>query len=149
MQLSDYALPAAAEFTDYSKWERRPSSKSGTSGGWSVGKGKGKWGIARSKRLHVHRKDAPSNATGPAHGSVLVDRAPDSIQWSHSCCQSSSKKLSNCSPSRPLRCSPERKIARAQVVLSPKHALLRVSASWYDRHILHTLNIFATDADRG
>ena len=135
MQPSDYALPAAAEFTDYSKWERRPSSKSGTSGGWSVVKARGRGGIAGSKRLHVRRKDTLSNAAGLTHGSVLLDRTRDSIQWSHSCCQSSSKKLSSCSPPRPLRCStgsPERRIARAKIVLSPKHAILRVSALWYD-----------------
>ena len=129
MQLPDYSLPAVAEFTDYSKWERRPSSKSGTSGGWSVGRGRGKK-TAGHKRSQVRREDALSNAAGLAQGTVLVDRAPDSIQWSHSCCQSSSKKLSSSSPPRSIRRStgsPGRKISKAQVVISPKHALLHVS----------------------
>lgn len=132
MQRPGYSLPTAAEFTDYSKWERKPSSKSETSGGWSIGRVRGE--VTGSKRLQGRRQDALSHAAGLSQDSVLVTCAPDNVQKLHSRCHgsSTSKKLSSLySPPRSVKRSkgsPDGKITKAQAVLPPKLALLQVSS---------------------
>lgn len=130
MQRPGYSLPTAAEFTDYSKWERKPSSKSETSGGWSIGRVRGE--VTGSKRLQGRRQDALSHAAGLSQDSVLVTCAPDNVQKLHSRCHgsSTSKKLSSLySPPRSVKRSkgsPDGKITKAQAVLPPKLALLQM-----------------------
>lgn len=135
MQQLNYSLPIAAEFTDYSRWERRPSNKSGTSAGWSVGK------VARgrtsgSKRQQVRRRDALPPATGLSQASISGSRTLDNAQHSqqlHSHCHGRIKKVSSSGSSpRPVSVrrstgSCDRKISKAQVVLSPQCTLLQVS----------------------
>ena len=135
VQQLNYSLPIAAEFTDYSRWERRPSNKSGTSAGWSVGR------VARGRtsgsklRQQVRRQDALPLVTGLSQASMSGSRTLDNAQRSHqphSHCHGRNKKLSSSGSSPRPVCSVrrstgscDRKISKAQ--LSPQYTLLQVS----------------------
>ena len=132
------------EFTDYSKWERRPSNKSGTSAGWSVGKDRGK---GRRKQIQSRQQDALSLAARLSQASVLVDRSPEHTQRH---CHSSSKKVSCISPPprlvRHSTKSPERTIPKEK---SAKHSILQVSLfSSVANTCTCSIMTFGTDAVR-
>lgn len=132
MQQLNYPLPVATEFTDYSRWERRPSNKSGTSGGWSVWKG-ARGRTLGGKRQQLRRQDALPLATGLSQASMSGSRTLDNAQHLHSHCHARIKNLSSSTSSpRPVSIrrstgSCDRKISKTQVVHSPQHTLLQVS----------------------
>ena len=80
--------PAVEVFTDYSQWERRPSTKS-----WTA-TGRGRVGPGRTTHSKTCRQDALKVAARLSQGSVVVDPAPRCPPVPHSsyCGHSNSKK---------------------------------------------------------
>ena len=128
MQRPDYSLPVIVpEFTDYSKWERKPSAKSGSSG---ASRGRGTAGGTGKQHVQLGPRQGAflPLASEFSQATVLVARAPEHVQHGHR--QGVGKKLSRSGSPRAAKhstCSHERQISRSRAVLSPRYALLRVS----------------------
>ena len=131
MQESDYTLPAVEVFTDYSQWERRPSTKSGTRS--TAGRRR----VRAKTSSRICRHDALSLAARLSHESVLVDPGPQrhmltaTVVQPHSHCHISSRKLSSITQPRKItttRFSHRRKIEKAQsLTLSVTYYIQQVS----------------------
>lgn len=108
-------LPEVKVFTDYSQWERRPSTKSGTSGGWSIGgRGRGKTQTTKSK---TSRQDALLLAARLSQSCMMVDPGPQHVPQLHVHCHGSSRKSPSMVQPRHISTStfsPRRKIEKAK-----------------------------------
>ena len=130
-------LPAVEVFTDYSQWERKPSTKSGTTrGGWSTGRSRGR-GRGRAKNsIRGSRQDALLVAARLSQASVVVDPGPGYLPLPH--CHSHSKKTSLkivCQPREISTCttSPRRrKIEKVKPsFVTPEYSMDKVSEPHY------------------